>query len=116
MKLPKFKILTEKSILDIPYITDEQHERDCLALIEEQDKILEQHMYHRNSTECYLLHMFDSVFFDECHLMLTLDEAINGLAIKEGTDLVQFENGTIGFVAYYNTRCNGFEIIRDRYV
>ena len=45
----------------------------------------------------------------------TIDEAIQHLDIKEGYDMVQYNNGNIGFVAYYNGEANGFEII-DREV
>lgn len=113
MKLPKFKILTNKSILDISYKSDEQHERDCLELVDEQNSILEKHMYHINSV--YLLHFFDSAFFDDCYLGLTLYNGIERLAIKDGYDIVEYENGNIGFVGYNNGYYSGFEIIRDRY-
>ena len=29
-------------------------------------------------------------------------ESIEALAIKDGIDLIKFENGNLGFVAYYN--------------
>lgn len=45
----------------------------------------------------------------------TVDEAIQCLDIKEGFDMVQFANGNLGFVAYYDGMPNGFEII-DREV
>ena len=45
----------------------------------------------------------------------TIDEAIQRLDIKEGFDMVQFSNGNLGFVAYYDGVPNGFEII-DREV
>ena len=45
----------------------------------------------------------------------TIDEAIQHLAIKEGFDMVQFSNGNLGFVAYYDGEANGFEIL-DREV
>lgn len=38
-------------------------------------------------------------------------EHIDGLNIKDGYDLVQWENGNIGFLAYYSTLLDGFEII-----
>ena len=40
-----------------------------------------------------------------------IDEAIQYLNIKEGYDMVQFDNGNIGFVAYYDGVENGFEVI-----
>lgn len=116
MKLPNFKVLTGMSVMDVPYENEQQHEKDMIALVEEQDKILEANMFKRNLTECYLLHFFDSVFFDECNVVLTIYDGIEGLSIKDGYDLVQFENGNYGFVAYCNGNENGFEIIRDRYM
>lgn len=57
-------------------------------------------------------HFFDSPFFNEQTDFWTVYEAIQCLAIKDGVDLVQYENGNYGFVAYYNDDVNGFEIIR----
>ncbi len=42
---------------------------------------------------------------------MMLYDAVAALASKEGIDLVQFENGNYGFVAYYNENENGFEIL-----
>lgn len=54
--------------------------------------------------------------FSNGHIgFFTLDEAIQCLDIKEGFDMVQFANGNLGFVAYYDGNANGFEII-DREV
>ena len=54
--------------------------------------------------------------FSNGHLgFFTLDEAIQHLDIKEGFDMVQFSNGNLGFIAYYNGKANGFEIL-DREV
>ena len=116
MKLPNFRVLTKISAQDIPYETDEQHERDFLALIDEQDKILESLMYKRDYKTEYLCHFFDSAFYDEMHTGMIIDDAVEYLATKEGIDLVEYENGNIGFVAYYGTNYNGFEILRDRYM
>lgn len=63
----------------------------------------------------YLCHFFSSSFFDERTDHYTIDDAIQCLAIKEGYDMVQFSNGNIGFIAYYDNKVNGFEII-DREV
>ena len=54
--------------------------------------------------------------FSNKHLgFFTIDDAIQHLDIKEGFDMVQFSNGNIGFVAYYDGMPNGFEIL-DREV
>ena len=115
MKLPKFKVLTGKSVLEIPYENEEEYEKDILTMVEEHNNILAQHMY-KQYAENYLIHFFDSVFFDETYMGLEICDAIECLAIKDGYDLVQYENGNIGIVAYYNGNNNGFEIIRDRYL
>ena len=41
-----------------------------------------------------------------------VNDYIDSLAIKDGLNLVRFENGNIGFVGTYNEYENGFEIIR----
>lgn len=43
-----------------------------------------------------------------------IDDAVQALALKDGADLVQFKNGNIGFVGYYNDyKNNAFEILRN---
>jgi hypothetical protein len=43
-----------------------------------------------------------------------IDDAVQALALKDGSDLVQFKNGNIGFVGYYNDyKNNAFEILRN---
>ena len=42
---------------------------------------------------------------------MDIDNAIEHLASKDGVDMVQFSNGNYGFVAYYNGKVNGFEVI-----
>ena len=59
----------------------------------------------------YICHFFDSVWFDEETIEMDIDDAIEHLAIKDGVDMVQFSNGNYGFVAYYNGKVNGFEVI-----
>lgn len=56
----------------------------------------------------YICHYFSS---DIYRSVPDIDEAIQYLNIKEGYDMVQFENGNIGFVAYYDGVENGFEVI-----
>lgn len=114
MKLHKFKVLTEKSVLDIPYINEAQREADVGLLVEEQDNIMT--LNGIDFYKSYNVHFFDSKYNDDCTMKMSIDEAIQYLAIKDGYDLVRFENGNIGFVAYYNGVKNGFEILRDRYM
>ena len=56
----------------------------------------------------YICHYFSS---DIYRSVPDIDEAIQYLNIKEGYDMVQFDNGNIGFVAYYDGVANGFEVI-----
>lgn len=95
------------------FLDTEPSETDCFARIDEQDKILEEHGYSRTNRTEYLCHFFDSVFFDEQTTEFCIDEAIEALAIKDGVDIVRFDNGNIGFIAYYNGNINGFEILRE---
>lgn len=111
MKLPNFKVLTEKSIMDIPYVNEAQRETDVGLLAEEQDNILT--LNGIGFYKSYEVHFFDSRYNDECTIKIDIDDAIQHLAIKDGVDLVRFENGNIGFVAYCNGVENGFEILGD---
>lgn len=56
----------------------------------------------------YICHYFSN---DIYRVVPDIDEAIQYLNIKEGYDMVQFDNGNIGFVAYYDGAANGFEVI-----
>ena len=42
---------------------------------------------------------------------VTIYDAIEMLALKEGTDVVEYDNGNIGIVGYYNAWENGFVIL-----
>ena len=109
--LPKYKVLTKKSLLNMKYVNEKQWEEDCLELVEEQNSILNGNGIENDYVKAYSIHFFDSDFFDEHITELTIDEAIQCLAIKDGVDLVQYENGNYGYVAYYNCADNGFEIL-----
>lgn len=109
-KLPDFKVLTSRSVLDISYENEEQHLDELELIIDEQDKILKEN--NINILKCYKIHFFDGAYTYERIVKAEVDDAIQHLAIKDGYDLVQFENGNIGFVAYYSGYPNGFEIIK----
>lgn len=65
-------------------------------------------------------------FWDGCHddtLMngsdrymawRALQDGIEALAIKEGVDMVRFENGNLGLVAYYGRHKSYLEFITDK--
>lgn len=61
-----------------------------------------------------VFHYFDSAFRDESYTVDCteyINDYIDGLAIKDGVNLVKYENGNVGFSAIYNGQKNGFEII-----
>ena len=108
-KLPNFKILTKKSVLDIPYENDEQATRDREEFVKEQNEILEKKGFELN--KAYNIHFYDSNYTNDFTTDMDLEYAIQCLAIKDGYDLVKFDNGLYGYVAYYNGHKNGFEIL-----
>lgn len=108
---PKYKILTEISVLDIPYENDKQYTDECTKLVAEQDEILKANGFVFDKR--YKIHIFDSHYSNETCFDEEINEAVQYLAIKDGVDLVQFENGNYGFVAYYNGTENGFEILES---
>lgn len=97
----KYTVLTSRSILDIPYDNVEQLQ----ALLNEQDELVNKLC----PSEYYKATFFESYFCNEYVRKGTLSYLIQCLAIKDGIDLVWFENGKIGYVAYYNGHENGFE-------
>lgn len=104
--IPNYKILTSKSVLDI-----EDHlsmEDDVMALWEEQNSLLP-------NAEAYIVHIFeDSYYMDEEYFSTDdIRKAMERLAIKDGVDLVRFENGNMGFVAYYSGHENALEFITE---
>lgn len=102
-----YKILTSRSVLEIPYENEEQHEREAIALVEEQNRIVEEIC----PSEYYKVHFIEDPYYcDDSVIYVThLDDAIQYLAIKDGVNLVRFDNGKLGYVAYYNSRENCFE-------
>ena len=63
-----------------------------------------------------IFHYFDSAFFDE-YVELgemtasELSDRTDALAIKDGIDVVRYDNGNYGIIAYYSGHENGFEVI-----
>ena len=62
--------------------------------------------------KAYTLHRFgdwvDGKWYEE-----TIEDAKQGLSVKEGIDLVEWENGHIGFIAYYNDKADCIEVVPD---
>lgn len=64
--------------------------------------------------ETMIIHFIGSRYTEEEYMIGNtndINEYIECLAIKEGVNLVKFESGNIGFVAYYNNYENGFEVM-----
>ena len=102
--LPNYKVLTNVSVIDM----EDEPSGEFFA---EQDNVLKTMGITNDWQVTYLVHFFNSSFFDESVAFMDIADAIECLAIKEGADVVQFENGNIGFVAYYGNEVNGFEVI-----
>lgn len=102
--IPNYKILTSKSVLDI----NTESETEKTALWEEQSSLLPK-------ANTFFVHVFEDKHYMDEHFFVTndIEDEIQILAIKDGVDLVQFENGNIGFIAYYNGHENGFEFSID---
>ena len=106
--VPNYKIMTKRTCYSVGYSYEE---REGLTI--EQDIFLERKGFTLNKE--YSIHFFDSHFFNEKTENIDIETAIECLAIKDGVDVVQYENGNYGYVAYYNGYENGFEILGDAY-
>lgn len=83
------------------------------VLAEEQNKLFFELFPNRNESVIY--HTFKSSFSDDEEDegdSSDFDFQIQSLALKDGVDLVRFENGNVGFVSYCNKAMDAFEIIR----
>lgn len=103
----KYQILTNSSVLNIPYDSDEQYSRDLVDLYERQNEIVSELC----PSEYYRVHFIEDPYYCDDYItyVTDLNEAIQCLAIKDGVDLVRFDNGNLGYVAYYNGHENCFE-------
>lgn len=106
-----YKIVTQKKLYDYLDIPEEKEEKFREELWAEQTDFLEKEI----KTENVIIHFIeDTHFCNDSYDYVSvkeINEQIQYLAIKDGVDLVQFENGNYGFVAYYNGHENAFEII-----
>ena len=89
-----YKVLNQVSILDMP--EEEYCGNGIERHNEESDSILLSHGI--SDKEDIVIRRKDGEI--ECNCVY---DAIQGMSIKEGVDIVEFENGKIGFVAYYGT-------------
>lgn len=104
MRIPKFTVLTKKLTLLC---------EDKGALAEEQNKLFFELFPNKNESVIY--HTFKSSFSDDEEDegdISDFDFQIQSLVLKDGVDLVKFQNGNIGFVSYCNKAMDAFEIIR----
>ena len=109
MDAPKYEIITELKICDM---TGKEPDDFNNKVFEEQLQKLKDLGYEFYCKE-YPIHFFDTIFHNEVEKeYFTLNEATQCLAIKEGADLVKYENGNIGYVSYYNSHRDGFEILK----
>lgn len=101
----KFKILTELSVEKVLEMEEELQEQGFADLIKQQDDIIGSYDGY------YAVHFMEDEHFtkEEYDVYNYLYDAIQILAIKDGYDLVEFENGNMGYVAYYNGHENMFE-------
>ena len=102
--MDKYEILTKNTCYTIGE-TDEERE----ALINEQNEVLASLGY--DLTAAYDAHYFESSYMNDETTYDDIPNLIERLAIKDGVDLVRFDNGNVGFVAYYSGKENGFEIL-----
>lgn len=113
----KYTIATENALWDIvkECMTeqDEQEEQDDRnKLTKEQDEILQQAYGENWYTDIFYMIRHKSGWIrNDYSLFCDIDDAINILAIKDGADLVRFENGNLGYVAYYNGMTDIIEIV-----
>lgn len=89
-----FRVLTSKSVLDIK--DTEAYNEDLENLYNEQMEIIERLGYD------YYLDYITIFGRRDTEGFYSMDEAVQMLALKEGADLVEFENGYIGYVGYYH--------------
>ena len=97
-EMPRYVVITKNQV----------YESEPEKIVEEQE---EKRKLLGLDGDHYVCHFFDSPYFNDSTEETSIEDAIQRLAIKDGYDMVQFQNGNYGFVAYYNGIVNGFEII-----
>ena len=105
--IPTYRILTKRS-------TREYEEQDELLHImdEQEDILIAKGVDHYG--RMYLIHRFESIFANEETYGEYIENAVESTMQKEGLDLVQFDNGNIGYVGYsHGIEYDAFEILGE---
>ena len=111
--VPHFEVLTKNSALDF---NPDLHQEESMELLfeQQQDALRENGFGEYYDGVLYFMQFFDSQWFNDHIEMLSISEAVERLAIKDGADFVEYiYDGTYGYVAYYNGEINGFEILAE---
>lgn len=109
----KYEILTSEDITEVScedFATMDEYQNHLEELTEEGYEILEKFGYEFNDSDVYVVHFLDGNERTALQEM-TLCDAVGSLAVKEGYNLVKYENGNVGYIAIYGSNENGFEII-----
>ena len=99
--IDNYEIITLHKVFD--------NESTSEALFEEQTEILKHYGLDWDSE--VEAHFFESEWSKDEVYWDRITDAIDALAIKDGVDMVRFEKGTLGFVAYYNGFKDAFEFV-----
>lgn len=109
--IPNYHVLTENSASDD--WSDYSPDIAMRMLSNQQEQALEDCGFGNYDEDLYLIHFFDLPLSKETTRVMTIYGAICLLPISDGVDFVEFEDGTYGFVSYYNGTTKGFEILAD---
>lgn len=107
----RYEIATKRKLFDYDGMTEEQEEVFREELAEEQMEKIKTEV----KTENVIIHILEDNHYCNEHFFYSskkdIDDYLEYLAVKDGVDLVRFNNGNLGYIAYYNCHENGFEII-----
>lgn len=106
MRIPSYTVLTSKSTLVC---------EDKEALAEEQDRLFMS--LFPDGHEKVVYHMFSGNLYEDEEDEGDVDDydfQIQGLALRDGVDLVMFSTGNVGFVSYDGRDKDAFEIQRRK--
>lgn len=101
-----YKVLG-KSLYDVP--EEEREARDERLTMYLIDHMRDREVALKTDTWGYI----SITISDGGDVWYDLEDAIERLAIKDGCDLVRYDDGTLGLVAYYNGRKSYLQIITD---